>query len=183
LPLTNAPFSPLTSSSCGSVPASKNFSIRLSSASATISMSASRAVVAACSSSAGIAPSVGLPLPSAANVQAFMPTRSMTPRNDFSSPIGSWIGITVRPNTARRDSSDRSRLARSRSSLLRTTSRGTSSSSATAQTFSVETSTPATASTTTKAVSETRRAARASLRKLAMPGVSMKLIFVLFHSP
>ena len=40
----------------------------------------------------------------------------------------------------------------------------------------------ATASTTTSAASATRSAARASLRKFAMPGVSMKLILVLFHS-
>ena len=47
--------------------------------------------------------------------------------------------------------------------------RGTSSSSAAAQTFSVETSAPATASTTTSAASATRSAARASLRKLRHP--------------
>ena len=60
--------------------------------------------------------------------------------------------------------------------------RGTASSSAAAQIFSVETSTPATASTTTSAASATRSAARASLRKFAIPGVSMKLILCLFHS-
>ncbi len=58
-------FRPDSSSSCESVPASKNFSIRASSASATISMSASRAEPAAVSMLAGTAPSVGLPLPSA----------------------------------------------------------------------------------------------------------------------
>ena len=61
-------------------------------------------------------------------------------------------------------------------------SRGIDSSSAVSHTFSVETSTPCSASTTTSAASATRSAARASLRKLAMPGVSMKLILVLFHS-
>ena len=61
-------FRPPTSSSCVSVPASKNFSMSESSASAIISMSASRALFAASSSSAGIGPSVGLPLPSVANV-------------------------------------------------------------------------------------------------------------------
>ncbi len=60
--------------------------------------------------------------------------------------------------------------------------RGSCSSSAAAQTFSVDTSTPATASTTTIAASATRSAARASLRKLAIPGVSIRLILVLFHS-
>jgi len=46
----------------------------------------------------------------------------------------------------------------------------------------VETCTPETASTTTSAASDTRSAARASLRKLAIPGVSMTLILVRFHS-
>ena len=49
-------------------------------------------------------------------------------------------------------------------------------------TFSVCTSTPATASTTSSAASATRSAARASARKLPMPGVSMMLILSLFHS-
>ena len=61
----DAALEPARSSSCVSVPASKNFSISPSSASATISISASRAVCAGPSSSAGIAPSAGLPLPSA----------------------------------------------------------------------------------------------------------------------
>jgi hypothetical protein len=56
---------PDTSSSCVSVPASKNFSISESSASATISISASRALLAAPSISAGTGASVALPLPSA----------------------------------------------------------------------------------------------------------------------
>ena len=59
---------PLTSSSCVSVPASKNFSISDSSASATISISASRAAFAASAMSAGTAPSVILPEPSPAKV-------------------------------------------------------------------------------------------------------------------
>ena len=49
-------------------------------------------------------------------------------------------------------------------------------------TFSVWTSTPATASTTITAASATRSAARASLTKLAIPGVSIRLILVPFHS-
>jgi hypothetical protein len=79
---------PSISSSCVSVPDSKNFSISASSASATISISASRALCASLSRLAGIAPSDGLPLPSVANVIAFIATRSTTPVNAFSSPIG-----------------------------------------------------------------------------------------------
>ena len=52
---------PVTSSSSVSVPASKNFSISFSSFSATISMSASRAVATAAVMSAGVAPSETLP--------------------------------------------------------------------------------------------------------------------------
>ena len=56
--------------------------------------------------------------------------------------------------------------------------RGSPSAAASAHSFSVCTSTPATASTTTTAASTTRSAERASVRKLAKPGVSMKLILV-----
>ena len=173
---------PATRSSCDSVPASKNFSISASSASATISMSASRATLAVSIMLPGMDPSTGLPLPSLANMHAFIDTRSTTPANAFSSPIGSWIGITVRPKTPRSDSSERSRLARSRSRRFSAMRRGSDSSIAVSHTFSVDTSTPWSASTTTSAASATRSAARASLRKFARPGVSMKLILVLFHS-
>jgi hypothetical protein len=115
-------------------------------------------------------------------MHAFIATRSITPANAFSSPIGSWMGMTVRPNTPRSESSDRWRLARSRSSRFNAMSLGIDSASAVSHTFSVETSTPCSASTTTRAASATRSAARASLRKFARPGVSMKLILVLFHS-
>ncbi len=80
--------SPATSSSCVSVPVSKNFSISASSASATISTSASRAAWALSFRPAGMSPSVALPLPSPAKVTAFRPTRSTTPWKAFSSPMG-----------------------------------------------------------------------------------------------
>ena len=176
-----APRRPCSSSSCDSVPASKNFSISASSASATISMRLSRAAAAASASAAGTSPAAGL-LPSPGKRSACMRTRSTTPSNAFSSPIGSCTGTTSRPNASRSEDSERSRLARSRSRRLSTTTHGASISAAVFQTFSVCTSTPATASTTTAAASVMRRAARVSLRKFAMPGVSMKLIFVRFHS-
>ena len=72
---------PATSSSSVSVPASKNFSISFSSASATISISASRALSTAAAMSAGIAPSVNLPLSSVWKMNAFFVTRSTTPLN------------------------------------------------------------------------------------------------------
>ena len=81
--------SPPSSSSSVSVPASKNFSISCSSFSATISISASRAVSTAAVMSDGTGPSLNLPLSSVWNVYAFFATRSMTPLNAFSSPIGS----------------------------------------------------------------------------------------------
>ena len=80
---------PAASSSCVSVPASKNFSMRLSSASATISISASRAAFASPAIASGTGPSVILPDSSVANVYAFIATRSTTPRKAFSSPMGS----------------------------------------------------------------------------------------------
>jgi hypothetical protein len=68
------------------VPSAKNVSISCSSASATISISCSRDFWARSAIAAGISPSVILP--SAANVSAFMRTRSTTPVNPFSSPSG-----------------------------------------------------------------------------------------------
>jgi len=88
----------------------------------------------------------------------------------------------VRPKAACSDSSARARLARSRSSRFSTTSRGSSFCSADSHTFSVWTSTPETASITTRAASETRMAAAASLKKLPKPGVSIRLILCRFHS-
>ena len=173
---------PATSSSSVSVPASKNFSISFSSFSATISTSASRAASTAAVMSAGTGPSVNAPLSSVLNVNAFRVTRSTMPLKLFSAPIGSWIGMMVRVNVSRSDASDRSRLARSRSIRLRTTIRGSDSSSAASHAFSVWTIGPATASTTTSAPSATWSAARASARKFPMPGVSIRLIFCLFHS-
>ena len=173
---------PLVNSSWVSVPASKNFSINDSSASATISISASRADCAASLRPAGISPSVILPDASPANEYAFIDTRSTTPVKFFSSPSGSWIGTIVRPSVCRSDSSTRSSEARSRSSRFTATMRGSASSSATAQAFSVCTSTPDTPSTTSTAPSATCIAARASEKKLPNPGVSIRLILVLFHS-
>ena len=176
-----AVFSPASNCSWVSVPDSKNCSMRASSASATSSMRVSRAAWASSARSAGTSP-VDTVRPSSPKVNARMETRSTTPRNCFSSPIGRWIGATVRPRASCSDSSERDRLARSRSRRLSTTTQGRPSSSATAHTFSVSTSEPATASTTTRAASATRSAQAASLKKLAMPGVSMRLTFVFFHS-
>jgi hypothetical protein len=69
-----------------SVPASKNFSINVSSASATASISAVRAACASCSIAAGTGPSAAGP-PSAAAVKAFMPMMSTMPVQASPSPI------------------------------------------------------------------------------------------------
>ena len=65
--------------------------------------------------------------------------------------------------------------ARSRSIRLTKTSRGSPYSCANFETFSVWTSTPATASTTSTAPSTTRSPARASAMKSPYPGMSTKL--------
>ena len=67
-------------------------------------------------SSAGI--SISLRLAGAVRRRKIRPssrTRSMAPLKFFSSPSGSWMGITARPKAPRTASSVRSRLARSRS--------------------------------------------------------------------
>ena len=68
---------------------------------------------------------------------------------------------------------------RSRSSLLMSRAVGSSNSLANDQTFSVETSTPATPSSTTIAASAAISAARHSLRKMLYPGVSIRLSLAL----
>ena len=79
--------------------------------------------------SAGISVSLILPLPSPSKTYAFDATEidhaagSSSPR-----PMGSCIGMTVRPKASRSDCSDRSRLARSRSTRFRTTMLGSPSS-------------------------------------------------------
>ena len=78
-------------------------------------------------------------------------------------------------------SSARSKDERSRSSLLTTKMQGRFISSAYCQTFSVETSTPATPSTTMMAASAAIMDDWASGRKMLKPGVSMMLSFVFCH--
>ncbi len=131
----------------------------------------------------GSAPSLGLPLPSARRSTPSSPPDRRRRGTLFSSPIGSWIGNdrSRRTRRAATRGTGRGWRARGRAGSARPAAAAASSSAA-AQTFSVDTSTPATASTTTSAASATRSAARASLRKFAIPGVSMKLILVLFHS-
>ena len=80
LPAMVAARNPVTISSSLRVPASKNFSISFSSFSATISISASRAASTAAVISPGIAPSENLPLSSVWKRNAFLETRSTTPR-------------------------------------------------------------------------------------------------------
>ncbi len=63
-----------------------------------------------------------------------------------------------------------------------TIARGSLNSSAKLHTFSVCTSTPATPSTTTSAASAATMDALVSLMKILKPGVSIRLIFFLFHS-
>ena len=135
--------------------------------SATISTSFSRQALAVSCWAAGTSATWNLPPASSPYTWALPETRSTIPLKAFSSPTGTAIGSTERPNAAWTFSSARSNEAFSRSIRLTTTSRARPYSSAKPHTFSVCTSTPATASTTTMAASATRRAARASERKFA----------------
>ena len=89
------------------------------------------------------------------------------PRNSDSSPMGSSRGATPAPNRSRSCSIVRSKLARSRSSLLTKNIRGSPSSLAIRQATSVWTSTPSTPLTTSTARSATRRAVCSSTTKSA----------------
>src|SRR2546429_5201669 len=53
-----------------------------------------------------------------------MATRSMTPRNPFSEPIGNCSATTSRPKTSVSESSERSKLESSRSIQVSTNARG-----------------------------------------------------------
>jgi len=89
------------------------------------------------------------------------------PRKPASSPTGSSSGAIPAPKRSRRALSVRSKLARSRSSLLTKTSRGRPSSAASSHTASVWASMPYTALTTTTTRSTTEHAARTSPKKSA----------------
>ena len=104
-----------------------------------------------------------------------MSIRSMTPLTSCSEPIGISVATTWEPKAACSDSSARKKSARSRSSMLTKTSRGSPSASARCQSRSVWTSTPSTALTTTTAESTTASAPSASATKLGSPGVSITL--------
>ena len=119
----------------------------------------------------------------AANVSAFMRTRSTTPVKSRSSPIGSWIGTISRAQSRCSESSVRSRLARSRSRRFsdddaRQVQRGGFGPELLGLHFDAGDR----VDDDEGAASATRRAARASVRKLANPGVSMMLILVFCHS-
>ena len=171
LPAATPRFNPATSSSCVSVPASKNFSISASSASATISISASRADWAALSQ---VRRYRGLR-------SAFRSRRSRTCRPSSrrdrrrhgrlllaDRQLNGDDGCGRRRRAATR-SLGRGWRARGRGGC-RTMIRGSSSSSAAAQIFSVDTCTPCTASTTTIAASTTRSAASRVAEEIAHAG-------------
>ncbi len=106
----------------------------------------------------------------------------MTPRKPFSLPIAASMATQLRPNFLTSWSTTRPASARSRSIRLTTTTRGSPSSSASFQAFSVWTSTPATASTTIRAASAALRPQIISETKIPYPGVSIRLTFRFFHS-
>ena len=97
-------------------------------------------------------------------------SRSATPRNAASSPMGSSSGAIPAPKASCSSSRVRSNEARSRSSLLTKISRGSPSSAAAFHMFAVCTSTPSTALTTNTARSATARAARRFLGEVGVAG-------------
>ena len=162
------------SSSSVSVPASKNFSISCSSASATISISASRAAVdRARPCRRESAPSVNLPLPSVCERERLhrAPDRRRRVKRLLFADRQLNRDRPCGCRRSRSDSSERSRLARSRSSRLSDDqARQRQLVGRRPDLFGLHHRRRDTASTTTSAASATRSAARASLRKLPMPG-------------
>ncbi len=109
-------------------------------------------------------------------------TRSTTPVNSCSLPIGISTATHRSESRSRSESIAVAKFARSRSSRLISTSRDSPSSSQRRQTRSVPTSTPITPDTVTIAPSTTRRAESTSAWKLGSPGVSIRLIQRSCHS-
>ena len=99
------------------------------------------------------------------------------PRSSLSEPIGSWITATVASRRSLIMSTQRSKLAPTRSILLMKHMRGTLYLLAWRHTVSVCGSTPATASNTATAPSSTRSERSTSTVKSTWPGVSMMLIW------
>ena len=122
-PVATASRRPLARSSAGSVPFSKNSSIRASLLSATISTSFSRAALAASCCASGMSAVSNFPLASSPQTKAFSETRSTTPRKSFSCPTGMAMGIAVRPKDVSMDSRARSKDAFSRSIRFTTMTR------------------------------------------------------------
>src|SRR6267154_2936358 len=110
-----------------------------------------------------------------------MATRSTTPRNPRSVPMGNCRATTLRPKDCCRDSMERSKLERSRSIQVRTKARGMSYSRQKSQSFSVVTCAPTWASTQIKAQSAAIKEALVSLMKVPYPGISRK--FILTFAP
>ena len=107
---------------------------------------------------------------------AFIFTRSITPVNLSSAPIGSWIATGLAPSFVSICSSVCLKSAPMRSILLTKQMRGTRYLSAWRHTVSDCGSTPDTASNTAHAPSSTRSERSTSAVKSTWPGVSMMLI-------
>ncbi len=103
-------------------------------------------------------------------------TRSMSPANSASAPIGSWIGMALAPSRSIIVCTALSKSAPMRSILLTYAMRGTPYRSAWRQTVSLCGSTPATESNNATEPSSTRSERSTSTVKSTWPGVSMMLM-------
>ena len=113
---------------------------------------------------------------------AHMWRTSTMPSSSCSEPIGMCTATHFEENCSWICPSVRKKSARSRSSMLTTSTRASPSSSASFLTRAVPTSKPMTPETTTSAPSTTRSAQRASPWKDGSPGQSTRLIFRPCHS-
>ena len=133
--------------------------------------------------SSGISPMSNVaPSSSPSHVMLFICTRSTTPWNPSSAPIGSVSTSGLAPRFPLIMSTVRKKLAPMRSILLTKQMRGTPYLSAWRQTVSDCGSTPATLSNSATAPSSTRRARSTSSVKSTWPGVSMMLMRCPSHS-
>ena len=156
---------------------SKNFSMRVSSCSATASTSFSRYSFTVPTKSSGIGTSVKvMPLSSSFQTMALPVSRSTTPLKSSSAPIGTCSGTGLAPSISRICSNTLKKSAPERSILFTKPMRGTLYLSARPQLVSDCGSTPDTAQNRPTAPSSTRRERSTSTVKSTCPGVSMMLM-------
>ena len=175
--ITALRMAPVNSSRVMLAGSSKNFSIRLSSNSATASTSFSRYSSTISTRSAGMSMILYvIPWVSSSHTMAFLSSKSTIPRNSASAPMGTWRGTALPRSFSSIWRTTLKKSAPVRSILFTKAIRGTLYLVAWRHTVSVCGCTPPTAHNSATAPSRTRKERSTSTVKSTCPGVSIMLI-------